>query len=73
METPDTEWTDEVVEEFYLNFTDIEKQELDTPSWNHNGVTPYLVEQWIRTLLTARDTYWKERVREAYQDKTNGF
>ncbi len=59
--TPDTEW-EKVVEEFYLNFTDIEKQELDTPSWNHNGVTPYLVEQWIRTLRTRHDTYWKERV-----------
>ena len=65
--TPDIEW-EKVVEEFYLNFTDIEKQELDTPSWNHNGVTPYLVEQWIRTLLTSRDTYWKERVRKEVED-----
>ncbi len=70
--TPDIEW-EKVVEEFYLNFTDIEKQELDTPSWNHNGVTPYLVEQWIRTLLTSRDTYWKERVRKEVEDMSHNI
>ena len=28
---------------------------------------------YISQSFTSRDTYWKEMVREAYQDKTNGL
>lgn len=62
-ETPNPKTVDEVVEEFYQKFTDEYAPILDTPSWNHMGVTPYLVESWLRTTLQAQNQAADERLR----------
>ena len=66
MNTPDTEW-DENTQHAY-----------DSILFNHNPIEAdkqfgKMLEVVLNKLLTSRDTYWKERVRKAYQDKTNGL
>ena len=55
MTTPERS-VEEIVEEFYSEFTHWPEDEgADTPWWNGHGVTPYLVEQWfIKKLQTER-------------------
>ena len=66
MNTPDTEKFDVIG---WLRNT----YGLDDDDCLSAGRVQELCESLVYDVQTSRDTYWKERVREAYQDKTNGF
>ena len=53
--TPDTEWR----EEFFEKFSHIQAIKNERSGNAYTRITDF-----IQTLLTSRDTYWKERVRK---------
>jgi len=62
MNTPNTEW-EKVARVFYQAHL----------CYELNRATEQTFIDFITKLISSRDTYWKERVRKAYQDKTNGL